>query len=169
MAFGVSRNADDAVRQQFFKIFDRANMENWSPDELSEVLADFEGSLTPGQAAYLARNTGMSDTPRVKEYRAAQKVLRPYFDISREVWDRLSTKLPDAERYGSAQDYTNGMIMEMQDAGVPDAIIARRVQTNPVIKEITRTTRLLHERYREQHPDVDAELVRWYGAKAIRQ
>lgn len=162
------KDANQAARQQYYSIFDQADKEDWSQDELSMRMDDFQDSLTQGQQDYIDRNSGLKDTPRTKQYKAASKVLRPYWDLGDQVYERLRTRLPQGSQSTNLQDYTNDLIMRLQDQGVPDQVIMRRVQQNPVIREIDRATSVLRERYRARHPEVDRELVRWYGYKPIR-
>jgi len=159
------KNMNDAALQKQYAIFDQASQEDWSPDELSDTLQKFEESLSPDQLSYIERNTGLRDTPREKEYKAAQKILRPYWEISDQVWDRLAPRLGDTLGASNLQDYTIALINKLKAEGVPDRIIARRVQSNPVLREIDRATTTLRTRLRKQRPEIDAELVKWYGRK----
>ncbi len=165
---GKPANANEAARQDFYNIFDTADKENWTPDELSTKIEDFQANLSPDTAAYIERNTGLNNTPRVKEYKAAQKVLDPYWSIADKVWDKLSPKLPDSEQTHSLEAWQQAFVQKQQAQGVPDQVIIRRMQQNPVISEINRGVRTLRERLRRQSPAIDAELVKWYGAVPIR-
>lgn len=167
MRQGKGTNAQDQIRQQYFLIFDQADREDWTPDELSDALESFDATLTPAQRDYIERNTGLRNTPRVKEYKAASKVLRPYWNFEDQVWDRLKSRLPNASKTQTLQEWTNGEILRMQQAGVPDQIIVRRIQSNPVLRQIDRATQTLRLRYRRTHPNVDRLLVQWYGYQPI--
>lgn len=167
ISVGKPKNANDAALQKFYQLFDQADKESWSPDELTQNVSDFQSSISPEQQSYIDRNTGLHDTQRVKDYKADQKVLKPYWDISDNVYDRLKTRLPNSEGANSLQDYTTQLISKMQDAGVPDQVIAQRVKSNPVISEITRATSQLRERYRQTHPSADKLLSRWYGYSQV--
>lgn len=161
-------NPNEQARQDFYGLFDTADKENWTPEELSTALDEFQSALSTEQKSYLERNTGLRDSPRVKQYKAAQKVLRPYWQLEDVVYDRLKTRLPQGTQAENLQDYTNQLIMRLQEAGLPDAVILKRIQTNPVLREIDRATTTLRERYRERHPDADRLLVQWYGYSPIR-
>lgn len=167
ISVGKPKNANDAALQKFYQLFDQADKESWSPDELTQNVSDFQDSISPDQQAYIDRNTGLHDTARVKDYKADQKVLRPYWDIADTVYDRLKGRLPDADSASSLQDYTSQLIGKMQAAGVPDQVIAQRVKTNPVLSEITRATGALRQKYRQTHPQADKLLSKWYGYSAV--
>lgn len=167
ISVGKPKNANDAALQKFYQLFDQADKESWSPDELTQNVSDFQDSISPDQQAYIDRNTGLHDTARVKDYKADQKVLRPYWDIADTVYDRLKGRLPDADSASSLQDYTSQLIGKMQAAGVPDQVIAQRVKTNPVLSEITRATGALRQKYRQTHPQADKLLSRWYGYSQV--
>lgn len=151
----------------FYRLFDQADAENWTPAETSQRVADFRDALPAASSEYIDRNTGLHQTPRVKEYKAAQKVLSPYWNFEDQIWDRLKGRLPDAGETVSLQDYTNNLIGRLQDQGVPDRTIIRRIQSNPVIHEIGRATGVLRDRYRRAHPEADRLLQQWYGYSAI--
>lgn len=157
------KNADDAALQGFYKIFDTADKQSWGSDEITQAVSDFQDSISPAQQSYIDRNTGLHDTQRVKEYKAAQKTLRPYWDIGDTIFDRLKSRLPQGDQTGNLQEYTDNLISRLQSAGVPDQVIAQRVKANPVLKEITRATGQLRERYRQTHPQAQALLAKWYG------
>lgn len=157
------KDANDAALQGFYKIFDTADKQSWGPDEITQAVSDFQDSITPAQQSYIDRNTGLHDTQRVKDYKAAQKVLRPYWDLGDTVFDRLKSRLPQGDQAASLQDYTDNLISKLQAAGVPDQVIAQRVKSNPVLTEITRATGQLRERYRATHPQAQALLAKWYG------
>lgn len=157
------KNADDAALQNFYKIFDQADKQSWGPDEITQAVSDFQDSITPAQQSYIDRNTGLHDTQRVKDYKAAQKVLRPYWDLGDTVFDRLKSRLPQGDQAGNLQEYTDNLISKLQVAGVPDQVIAQRVKSNPVLSEITRATGQLRERYRATHPQAQALLAKWYS------
>lgn len=167
ISVGKPKNANDAALQKFYQLFDQADKESWSPDELTQNVSDFQDSISPDQQAYIDRNTGLHDTARVKDYKADQKILRPYWDIADTVYDRLKGRLPDADSASSLQDYTSQLIGKMQAAGVPDQVIAQRVKTNPVLSEITRATGALRQRYRQTHPQADKLLSKWYGYSQV--
>lgn len=159
----TTKNPADKVRQDYLAIFATAAKEDWTPDERSQALTDFQANLTAPQKAYLDRNLGLSDTPRVKEYQKAQTTLRPYWGIADTLWDRIKTRLPNSTQAQSLQEYQNQMVQEMQSRGVPDQVITRSIQSNPVFRQMTTALAELRTRYRRVHPDVDKALVTWYG------
>lgn len=159
-------NSNEAARQGLYQIFDQADKERWTPTEVSTAVGQFQDGLTQEQSDYISRNTGLKDTPMVKEYKSAEKVLRPYWDLADKVWERLNPNLPQEVQADSLQAYQDGLITRLRAAGLPDSIIMTRIQQNPVIQEITKATGELRNRYRAGHPEVDRELVKWYGYRA---
>lgn len=166
---GKPSNPNDQVRQQYYSIFDKANQESWTPAETSEALTQFEAGLSTDQKAYLDRNLGLKDTPRVREYKAAQDTLRPYWQFADEVWDKYKTRSDVAAKYGSIQEYQNDLIQQYQDQGLNDQRILERLRDNPLMRQVQRATDVVRMRYREQHREVDKLLTKWYGYTPVSQ
>lgn len=163
----TAKTPEGQALNNFYKLFDQADQENWTPDELSQAVSDFRDSQPQATNDYIDRNTGLHETDRVKQYKAAQKTLAPYWDFENQIWDRLKGRLGDVGNAASLQEYTDNLVGRLQQQGVPDRIIVQRVQTNPVISEINRATGVLRDRYRQAHPEADALLQKWYGYAPI--
>lgn len=165
---GKPSNPNEAARQGYYSIFDKANQEDWTPQEVSEAISQFEEGLSTDQKAYLDRNLGLKDTPRVKEYKLAQKTLRPYWQFADEVWDRMKLRNPTAAQFGSIQEYQNSLIEDYQSQGLSDARVLERLRMNPLMHSVQRATDVVRQRYRRQHRDVDKLLTKWYGYTPVQ-
>lgn len=167
-----SENPNEEALSGYYQAFDGATTP-WGEldvEKLSEALENLETSWTPEQRSYVERNTGLHDTPRVQEYKAAQRVLRPYWNVEDGVWDELRRKDPEFAKYDTLDKFVEAKAMELLRAGVPEADILWQLQRLPVLVEISGVVGDFRLQYRLEHPEVDELLVRWYGnVPAIEQ
>ena len=162
-----SKNPLENKRLEYLNIFQIADQEKWSSHELSARLNQFDNSLTTNQKEYIDRNLGLRDSPRVKEFKKAQDTLRPYWQFEDQVWEKMRGRLPEGSQHESLDDYIQAKINEQRVQGVPDSVIARRVQSNNVFKQIEAAVQQLRRRFRQQNSDVDNALIKWYGYQQV--
>ena len=173
LAGGIGRDPRDPQEKaltDYYQAF-KDSTTSWGaldPEVLSRNLDTLEGSWSPGQATYVERNTGLSASKTTQEYRAAQKTLRDYWGIQDLVWDKMR-KVSTYSKYESLDEYLAAKSDELKRMGLTDPQIQDRLQGLPIVKEVTRAIAELRVRYRRVHPDVDAALVKWYGATPITQ
>lgn len=160
-------NPNEIALESYYGLFKSARAENWTPEEITRALDSLETSWSSEQASYVKRNTGLRDTPQVKEYKKAQEVLAPYWDIEDEVWNRIADR-PIFRQYSSLDQYVQVQAENLRRQGVPEGLVSYRIERLPIVRQFQSTVRQLRLQYRRAHPDVDAELVKWYGAVPIR-
>jgi hypothetical protein len=160
-------NPNEAALSAYYDLFRAADEENWTPEEIDTRLGSLMSGFSHEQTAYIERNTGLHDTPVVREYRAAQEVLEPYYTIESQVWDRLNNR-PGLSQYESVDAYLAAKAEELRQAGTPPELIQYRLNRLPVVRQWDSLVSQLRERLRLSNPAIDAELVKWYGAVPIR-
>lgn len=160
------RTPEERALQAYYGIFEEARETGMTSEDLVEALDMLESSWSPSQSAYVAKNTGLKSTPVAKEYRAAQRILEPYWEIEDAVWARVANRAP-YNQFNSLREFTLAQ-GEALRGRVPDSAIATLAERNPMVQRLKGTISTLRQRYRIAHPEVDAELVKWYGATPIR-
>jgi hypothetical protein len=163
-----SDNPDERARAQYYASFDQARTSYGDLDveKLSNILNALETSWTPSQKGYVERNTGLSNSPRVREWRAAQKVLQPYWEITDQVWGLLREQ-PEYATYSSLDEYIRAKAEELRRAGLPEDIVQLRISKLPIASQVERAVNDLRRRLRTIEPSIDALLVKWYGLTPI--
>jgi hypothetical protein len=130
-------------------------------EKLTTILDTLEAGWTARQKQFVEDNTGKYDTSRVKEYKADQKALRPYWEIEDQVWDRLIQSHPEYSKYTSIDDYANAQVADMMRRGLTKEQAALRVQQLPLLSRIGSIVGEIKMQYRLTHPTVDALLLKW--------
>jgi hypothetical protein len=125
-------------------------------------LNKLEARLTSEQRAYIDRNTGIHDTPRVQEYKRDQETLRPYWEIEEEVWQEMRRD-PEWQPYFSLQDFIQVKTQELLDAGTPEDQLQYELGRMPVLTHVGQLISELRFRMRLEKPMIDTALVKWYG------
>jgi hypothetical protein len=157
---------------QYYEAF-RTNRTPWGEldsEGLDATLSKMDASWTPDQRRFVDVNTGIYGTTKVKEYKADQKLLKPYWDLKDQIWDRMQQAYPKLLPYRSATEYMTAMSQQMRLTGQDPSIIQQRVSQLPIVQYLNRIMSTLRERYRMAHPDTDAVLLKWgYVATPIKQ
>lgn len=158
-------SANDEAIDDYYRAFKEAKTP-WGEldvDLLDQKLGVLETSWTPEQKAYVERNTGLTDSPTIKAYREAQKVLAPYWEIKDQIWQKLRER-PEFAQYKSQEDYQRAKQQELVERGLaPDQVVMMTLR-DPVVSEVERAVQELRLRYRAAHPEADEALATWYGA-----
>lgn len=136
-------------------------------DKLSDRLDELESSWTSAQQAYVDRNTGFRATDQVKAYRAANRVLRPYWDTEDEVWDYVVQNRPELATYQTIDDYLLAKAEELRQLGMPEEAIGSQLQKLPLISAIQSEVSNRRLRVRFESPEIDRMLSLWYGATPL--
>lgn len=161
-------NPLEAKRMEYYNIFDTASAEGWLPEEITDKLDEFYEGLSGEEAAYMDRNLGLNARGKVKEYRDAQKVLRPYWELADTLWEKYRGAGLAAD-FDSAAEYEEAMIAELRGQGVSDRAIAERVNRDQRLSRYTSALSEVRRRLRRQNPEIDAALVHWgYASVPIR-
>ena len=130
-------------------------------DKLSAILDRMEASWTPAQKTYVERETGIRDTPQVKEYKADQRVLRPYWEIMDETWADLRDQYPVYEPYATVDFFVQAQAQELLAMGVPNEQLQYHLSRVPAITHVLGMVSDLRFQYRLTNPEVDALLIKW--------
>jgi hypothetical protein len=167
-----SKDPNYRALSQYYAAF-RDNRTSWGEldsEGLDATMSQLEASWTPAQKNFINLNTGIYGTPKAREYKADQKVLKPYWDLKDQIWDRMQQAYPKLLPYRSSIEYMTAMSQQMKLTGQDPAIIQQRVSQLPIIQYLSRIMGTLRERYRMAHPNTDAILLKWgYTGTLIRQ
>ena len=104
-----------------------------------------------------------------RQFRAAQDVLRPYWDLKSEVWRNLRSRNPDFQQYPNMEDFLKAKARELLETGVTEKDLPWRLGRLPIVSRISELIQTMRFQYRRVHPEVDDALVKWYGSTPIRQ
>ncbi len=130
-------------------------------DRLSAILDRLEATWTPKQKEYVDRETGIKDTPQVREYKADQRVLRPYWEIMDEAWTDLREQYPIYEPFATLDYFMQAQAQELLAMGVPQNQLESYLGRVPAVAEVLGLVSDMRFQYRLAHPEVDALLVKW--------
>jgi integrase len=142
------------------KVTDHPSIEdeygNFRPEIFRQLEASFKLAEVPDQETweYIQRRKKRNRdfTPTVQDLYTARETLKPYWSLYEEVWKRGSWQ---AELIAS---YMN----------LPTHAAKRRFKDNyPKVGPLLRKYDRARGRYREEHPDADAALVRFYDYNPI--
>jgi hypothetical protein len=141
---------------QYYDVFDSARLPggqvNW--EVVDEEMARLEGSWTRSQKAYVDRNTGLTEhVPLVQQLYDDKETLRPYWDIADDLLTEEARKDPYLRQFRGYSDLQR-MAERDEDAAYYLRLIDR-------VKDKERRY------YRDEHPEADAILVKWYGRKPL--
>lgn len=156
----------EAAIAQYFTAFDNSKTP-WG-DLDNELLAinlnKVQSTWTPDQLAYVQRNTGFNDTPEVKDWKAAQQVLAPYWQISDTIWTKLQTQFPSQYgQYAGLDDFVSAQVQIMEGRGMTEQQASLRVAALPIVQHYNDAVSRVRLQYRVSHPAVQTELSKWYG------
>ena len=163
-----STDPNKRARAQYYSSFDQAKTSFGGLDieKLSTILRGLEVSWTASQKSYVDRNTGLPASARVVEWRKAQDSLRPYWEITDQVWDLLREQ-PEYAVYGSLDEYIQSVAARLRQMGLPEENVELRISKLPVVSHMERAVNDLRRKFRAANPQADAALVKWYGYSPI--
>ncbi len=151
---------------QYYEAF-KSSKDPWGQldsELLTQRLNQLDSQWTPQQKAYIDRNVGIHDTATTKQWKAAQKVLAPYWNIGDDVWSKLQRGFPDKyAQYGSVDEFVVAQTQLLMARGIGQDVAMQRVSQMPVVTGYQDAVTRLRLRYRLAHKDVQKELALWYG------
>lgn len=144
----------------------RSSVTPWGttdPERLDEAISRLEQSWTPAQKQYVETNTGYKNTPTLARYRAAQKVLRPYWEIRTEAWQELVQKRPDLKQFATDEDYFWTLQQQMISLGMSPEQAAQKASQSPTIRAFESIVAARRRAWRGKNPKGDQLLAEFYG------
>lgn len=166
------RNEGEEALGQYFEAFNTSKTA-WGDldlELLSMRLNQLEAQWTPSQKAYIERNTGVRDTPLEKEYKNAQKVLKPYWKIADDVWSRLQSRFPDKyAKFGDIDEWLKSQTDMLMRRGMNEEDAFKRASSNLTVRHYQDAVSKLRLKLRISSPSVQAELFKWYGMQSPRK
>ncbi len=163
-----SSDPNKRARAEFYAAFDKAknSFGGINVEELSQVLRAAESTWTASQKAYVDRNTGLSSSARVTEWRSAQDTLKDYWRITDQVWGLLREQ-PEYATYNSLDAYIVSVSKRLRQMGLPEETVELRISKLPIISHMERAVNDLRKKLRLASPKVDQALMKWYGYTAV--
>ncbi len=153
-------NAFDVAAQEFFRAIDVKNFENQHGEidfEARELEIERQrDAVHPDVAKYITAVWLYYKTPTEIRFIQAQERLRPYRELWKQVVGNDPYMNPVYDRYRELSNVNRQAAAEYERA-------------NPVVGAINRRVDALKQSMRLERPDIDADLVRWYGLTPIRQ
>lgn len=133
------------------------------PEELDAALSKAEAGWTSEQEAFVDRNTGYRATPTLTRYRAAQKVLRPYWEVREEVWAEFQERRPDLAKYADADEYGFALVNQLISMGVPEDQAVQQMGASGLLKAVERVVDARRRALRRKSRELDKLLFEFYG------
>lgn len=162
-----NKTPEEEALQSYYDLFSKANDETWTKEELGDALDDFEGALSPSQLSYIERNTGLKGTDKVQEYRADQKILKPYWEAEDQVWDKLKQRGRVQE--ATLGEYITNKERQLLSQGVQPEAIQFMLNRDPIIKAMQGAVGDVKMRLRARNPEMEKVLLKWgYVTTPIR-
>jgi len=150
----------DTVRTAYFTLFDKYGGEtgeitakDW--DTLGPELDRFRASLTPTQEASLDENLGAGKSDLVKEYRADQKKMQPFWDLAENLWAEWTEGYPLHNM--TYQQYVDSTLADLRAVNKGREWLPR----DRNILGFSKYASAQRTRFLSENPDAEAILVKW--------
>ena len=150
----------DTVRTAYFTLFDKYGGEtgeitakDW--DTLGPELDRFRASLTPTQEASLDENLGAGKSDLVKEYRADQKKMQPFWDLTENLWAEWTEGYPLHNM--TYQQYVDSTLADLRAVNKGREWLPR----DRNILGFSKYASAQRTRFLSENPDAEAILVKW--------
>ena len=158
----ASKDPNKRALAEYYQSFDDASDATGKLDirRLTLIQQQLEGKWTADQKAFIQRNIGLNDTPMVKAYKADQKVLKEYWQVEDQVWDKVR-QVPQYSPYATFDDFYNAQKLALLEQGLSPREVDIRLDNHPIVRQMSRAISTLHKKLRLSNRNLDQTLLKW--------